>query len=232
AALRGRALAHRQALGQQNLVGGRSQIGAEVAAGRVLEDRSRELLELRGHVRGGQLVVAGRRLAAPQLALDRDRAVDDLLDGAALLRLRAERRDAHREAQGRRAAALQQEAQGEQVVVQPLDDEVALQAGLEAVQRASEDAGEAAPVAAGARERGRGAGERTRERGELGAFDATDAEPAGARLARTGRDPPPAVGDRKSTRLNSSHVKNSYAVFCLKKKNRTGTARRCPRATC
>src|SRR5690606_40235662 len=27
--------------------------------------------------------------------------------------------------------------------------------------------------------------------------------------------------DRKSTRLNSSHVKNSYAVFCLKKKKRT-----------
>src|SRR5690606_41203149 len=27
--------------------------------------------------------------------------------------------------------------------------------------------------------------------------------------------------DRKSTRLNSSHVKSSYAVFCLKKKSRT-----------
>src|SRR5690606_5248833 len=27
----------------------------------------------------------------------------------------------------------------------------------------------------------------------------------------------PAAGDRKSTRLNSSHVKISYAVFCLKK---------------
>src|SRR5690606_40835362 len=27
------------------------------------------------------------------------------------------------------------------------------------------------------------------------------------------------VRDRKSTRLNSSHVKISYAVFCLKKKN-------------
>src|SRR5690625_4218387 len=27
-------------------------------------------------------------------------------------------------------------------------------------------------------------------------------------------------GDRKSTRLNSSHVAISYAVFCLKKKNR------------
>src|SRR3712207_7682886 len=26
-------------------------------------------------------------------------------------------------------------------------------------------------------------------------------------------------GDRKSTRLNSSHVNISYAVFCLKKKN-------------
>src|SRR5690606_41596743 len=30
----------------------------------------------------------------------------------------------------------------------------------------------------------------------------------------------PVDGDRKSTRLNSSHVKNSYAVFCLKKKNK------------
>src|SRR5699024_12400732 len=27
--------------------------------------------------------------------------------------------------------------------------------------------------------------------------------------------------DRKSTRLNSSHVSNSYAVFCLKKKNQS-----------
>src|SRR5690349_23730930 len=28
--------------------------------------------------------------------------------------------------------------------------------------------------------------------------------------------------DRKSTRLNSSHVEISYAVFCLKKKNKDG----------
>src|SRR5258707_9728913 len=28
------------------------------------------------------------------------------------------------------------------------------------------------------------------------------------------------AGDRKSTRLNSSHANISYAVFCLKKKNR------------
>src|SRR5256885_4096840 len=35
------------------------------------------------------------------------------------------------------------------------------------------------------------------------------------------KDPAPAVVvDRKSTRLNSSHLVISYAVFCLKKKNR------------
>src|SRR3712207_8729391 len=35
-----------------------------------------------------------------------------------------------------------------------------------------------------------------------------------------------AVGqDRKSTRLNSSHANISYAVFCLKKKNKIKTAR-------
>src|SRR5690606_3718456 len=33
-----------------------------------------------------------------------------------------------------------------------------------------------------------------------------------------GRDVLKKEGDRKSTRLNSSHVKISYAVFCLKKK--------------
>src|SRR3712207_7911367 len=31
---------------------------------------------------------------------------------------------------------------------------------------------------------------------------------------------PLAVGDRKSTRLNSSHANISYAVFCLKKKKK------------
>src|SRR5690625_7114197 len=30
----------------------------------------------------------------------------------------------------------------------------------------------------------------------------------------------PDIRDRKSTRLNSSHVAISYAVFCLKKKNK------------
>src|SRR3712207_8377403 len=33
--------------------------------------------------------------------------------------------------------------------------------------------------------------------------------------------PPLRLGDRKSTRLNSSHANISYAVFCLKKKKRT-----------
>src|SRR2546422_1701666 len=34
------------------------------------------------------------------------------------------------------------------------------------------------------------------------------------------RAPPPGGGDRKSTRLNSSHGYISYAVFCLKKKKK------------
>src|SRR5262245_44234908 len=38
---------------------------------------------------------------------------------------------------------------------------------------------------------------------------------AGGRLLRRG------CVDRKSTRLNSSHLGISYAVFCLKKKNKT-----------
>src|SRR5690625_7883262 len=33
----------------------------------------------------------------------------------------------------------------------------------------------------------------------------------------------PELGDRKSTRLNSSHVATSYAVFCLKKKKNKKT---------
>src|SRR5690625_6143379 len=49
--------------------------------------------------------------------------------------------------------------------------------------------------------------------GRLHAYGAA-AVPPGPSVARTVRD----VRDRKSTRLNSSHVAISYAVFCLKKK--------------
>src|SRR5699024_12180526 len=41
-----------------------------------------------------------------------------------------------------------------------------------------------------------------------------------------GPPPGPAQRDRKSTRLNSSHVSISYAVFCLKKKKYTLSNRR------
>src|SRR3989442_5301923 len=41
------------------------------------------------------------------------------------------------------------------------------------------------------------------------------------RRARTAGDSRPPAQDRKSTRLNSSHVRISYAVFCLKKKQKT-----------
>src|SRR5439155_27359143 len=64
-----------------------------------------------------------------------------------------------------------------------------------------------------------------RQRVDPGATPKTS--PAGASAAR---DPNVAGGperaniaprDRKSTRLNSSHVAISYAVFCLEKKNRS-----------
>src|SRR2546430_7744426 len=42
---------------------------------------------------------------------------------------------------------------------------------------------------------------------------------AGAALRRTGP-----TGDRKSTRLNSSHSQNSYAGFCFEKKKKTCTS--------
>src|SRR3712207_8406516 len=44
----------------------------------------------------------------------------------------------------------------------------------------------------------------------------------GQGVADRGVDLPRLVGDRKSTRLNSSHANISYAVFCLKKKNIQG----------
>src|SRR5256885_3510775 len=47
-----------------------------------------------------------------------------------------------------------------------------------------------------------------------------DAAPAAAHGAGDGV-PGRARPDRKSTRLNSSHLVISYAVFCLKKKTRT-----------
>src|SRR5207249_10248605 len=68
-----------------------------------------------------------------------------------------------------------------------------------------------------------------------GPRDVTVTNPGGQTVTRAG-------GDRKSTRLNSSHVSTSYAVFCLKKKKRSptrnrnrhpglnGVAGRCPRA--
>src|SRR5688572_32229882 len=37
------------------------------------------------------------------------------------------------------------------------------------------------------------------------------------------------IPDRKSTRLNSSHSQISYAVFCLKKKNKEGNTSNCLR---
>src|SRR5699024_12570881 len=54
-----------------------------------------------------------------------------------------------------------------------------------------------------------------------GAFEITDLNTAsiGGDLDVTIKEEDGSEQDRKSTRLNSSHVSISYAVFCLKKKN-------------
>src|SRR5256885_12964194 len=50
--------------------------------------------------------------------------------------------------------------------------------------------------------------------------------PAGVGARRCQRRPRVVTGDRKSTRLNSSHLVISYAVFCLKKKTNNSCALR------
>src|SRR5438874_6758222 len=59
---------------------------------------------------------------------------------------------------------------------------------------------------------GRGARSRSRRPGGTTCFSQAHRE--------LERAPRPLVSDRKSTRLNSSHVEISYAVFCLKKKRK------------
>src|SRR3712207_8343599 len=43
---------------------------------------------------------------------------------------------------------------------------------------------------------------------------------SGSSKAEVERETGSTIGDRKSTRLNSSHANISYAVFCLKKKKK------------
>src|SRR2546430_9986472 len=55
------------------------------------------------------------------------------------------------------------------------------------------------------------------------AYAIDEDDPSGVRYSESQADVPSGqyVGDRKSTRLNSSHSQISYAVFCLKKKKKT-----------
>src|SRR5690242_21245704 len=70
-------------------------------------------------------------------------------------------------------------------------------------------------------------------RSEAGAGDRWRGRPDGVGAPAYCRHPPVALprpflarpADRKSTRLNSSHMSISYAVFCLKKKNATPRTR-------
>src|SRR5256885_12076367 len=73
------------------------------------------------------------------------------------------------------------------------------------------------PVASAARTQGRGQGAAGHDQGNAGPADQRHAF-AEHRQAQQGREDDARILDRKSTRLNSSHLVISYAVFCLKKK--------------
>src|SRR5439155_10021062 len=92
--------------------------------------------------------------------------------------------------------------------------------GRSAALRGSHDGGGGGPKGL---EGGSGAGRRERGTGDGAAREGRGDGVAGARLRPARRLARPAAAvderDRKSTRLNSSHVAISYAVFCLKKKN-------------
>src|SRR2546427_4709760 len=60
---------------------------------------------------------------------------------------------------------------------------------------------------------------RSRSARGIGAGGLSEARARGVMPARVRRATSETI-DRKSTRLNSSHSQISYAVFCLKKKNR------------
>src|SRR5437899_6176557 len=63
----------------------------------------------------------------------------------------------------------------------------------------------------------------------LGHFNQRPAAQALVKVLQTEKDVAlrDRVQDRKSTRLNSSHLGNSYAVFCFKKKKRDVPCRLC-----
>src|SRR3712207_8982300 len=61
--------------------------------------------------------------------------------------------------------------------------------------------------------------ERLPEKSEEHAEQVPGLTPAAQRALLDAAQVARASGDRKSTRLNSSHANISYAVFCLKKKN-------------
>src|SRR3712207_8485978 len=82
---------------------------------------------------------------------------------------------------------------------------------------------DALPIWQGRGARGADPGRRDRPRGHGLRAQSRPAAQSREGLGRKGHRP---HRDRKSTRLNSSHANISYAVFCLKKKNKTRISNR------
>jgi hypothetical protein len=89
------------------------------------------------------------------------------------------------------------------VVVERLDDDVALEPGLEPGQRATEDRGKAGALRGLASERGPGRGQGARERREAAQLRLRKAVAARALATGAGRDPPPAIAGRARPRVRA-----------------------------
>src|SRR5690349_24257981 len=113
---------------------------------------------------------------------------------------------------GRVRAGHDERALGEAARVQDAEGAARLALGLEVRELLDRDAELLAERLLGPHGVAGDAVERRAALGEVVEDLLVDAQLVGA----DGRE---REGDRKSTRLNSSHVEISYAVFCLKKKN-------------
>src|SRR2546430_6877694 len=92
-----------------------------------------------------------------------------------------------------------------------------------AAQRELRGSPGAGPVAERATGRLASGGELLRHLREPGQDPGKRRSPSARPSPRLSQLGPPALADRKSTRLNSSHSQISYAVFCLKKKKKPKT---------
>ena len=178
------ALAEREAVGQQRLVGGRPEVAAELAGDAAAQDRPQQLLDL-----GGDLGRTGARRRFPRARRSRARARARsparrccLASIAVLGVLRSARRRASAGPTPAGPSPSSRKRSASRWSLSASIGAAAVEAGLEAQQRAAQAPDPAGMDADGAR-----------QVAELGQVALGQAVAARARAPGAGRDPPPAV---------------------------------------